>query len=107
MPSRTQNARDFGKESGKVRVVGAGFDVDHRVEGLVVERQVLGVALHEIQAGQIVPLSANATPAGLKSSPVHEAGRKVRTRYEAPPPWPHLTSSTCLPARSAWVAVRW
>jgi hypothetical protein len=35
-----------------------GFDIDHRVEGLVGERQVLGVALHELQAGQIVPFPA-------------------------------------------------
>lgn len=31
-----------------------GFDIDHRIEGLVGEGQVFGVALHEIQSGQLV-----------------------------------------------------
>lgn len=35
-----------------------GFDVDHRVEGFVREGQVLGAAVHKIQPGQDVPLSA-------------------------------------------------
>jgi hypothetical protein len=30
----------------------------------------------------------------------------VRVSYEVPPPWPQPTSSTCLPLRSTWVAVR-
>jgi hypothetical protein len=31
-----------------VRLVEAGFDIEDRIEGLVVEGQILSVALHEI-----------------------------------------------------------
>ena len=56
--------------SGQIRIVIRGFDIDHRVKRLVGEGQALGVALHEIQAGQIVPFWQKAIPAGFKSSPV-------------------------------------
>jgi hypothetical protein len=54
MPSPAQHARDFAKQTGKPREAVRGFDVDHRVEGLVGEGQILGAALHELQAGQIM-----------------------------------------------------
>ena len=44
--------------AGKPKVVARGFDVDYRVEGLIGEGQVLGVAAHEIQAGHLVLFSA-------------------------------------------------
>jgi hypothetical protein len=64
----------------EVRVEVRGFDIDHRVEGFVREGQVLSVAVHEIQAGQIVPFSAKLYTGRFKSSPVEEAGCSVRVR---------------------------
>ncbi|MDT7761553.1 MAG: hypothetical protein QOC63_973 [Mycobacterium sp.] len=58
MPSRAQHAGHFTEEAGEPRVAVRGFDIDHRVEGLVREGQVFSVASHEIQAGQIVPFPA-------------------------------------------------
>ena len=55
MPSRAQHPRHFGEETVEVRVGVRGFDVDHRVEGLIGKGQAFGVALHEIQARQVVP----------------------------------------------------
>jgi predicted lipoprotein len=46
-----------------------GFDIDHRVEGLVDEGQVLGVTLHEIQARQIVPFSAKRNAGWVEVQP--------------------------------------
>ena len=70
MPSRAQHARHFIKETGLVRVVIRGFDIDHRIEGLVGEGQILGVALDEIAAGQPVSFWQNAIQVGFRSSPV-------------------------------------
>ena len=58
MPSWAKHACHFGEETRKPRVVDRGFDIDHRVEGLVGEGQVLSIALHELQASQIVSFSA-------------------------------------------------
>jgi hypothetical protein len=58
MPSRAQHAHHLGEETRKVRVAVRGFDIEHHVEGFVVEGQVLGVASHEIRTGQIVPFLA-------------------------------------------------
>ena len=58
MPSRAQHTLHFGEETADILVVDRGFDIDHGVEGLIWEGQALGVALHEVQAGQVVPLSA-------------------------------------------------
>ena len=55
MPARAQHPHHFGEEAIEVRVGVRGLDVEHRVEGLIGERQVLGVAVHEIQARQVVP----------------------------------------------------
>jgi hypothetical protein len=56
--ARAQHAGHFAEKGGLVRVVIRGFDVHHRIKGLVGEGQVLGIALHEIQARQSVPLFA-------------------------------------------------
>jgi hypothetical protein len=37
-----------------------GFDIEYRVEGLVGEGQAFGVAVHEVQPRQIMPLSAKS-----------------------------------------------
>src|ERR1700742_4133969 len=57
-PSRAQYARYFGEETRKVWVTVRGFDIEHRVEGLIGEGQILGIAVHEIQPGQTVPFPA-------------------------------------------------
>ena len=41
-----------------MRVAVRGFDIEHHVEGFVVEGQVLGIASYEIQTGQIVSFLA-------------------------------------------------
>ena len=63
-----------------------GFDIDHLVEGLIEEGQLLGVTLHEIQTRQLVPFSTKVHAGRVESNPVYEAGRKVRMTYDAPPP---------------------
>ena len=55
-----------------------GFDIDHHVEGLIAEGQVLGVALHEIQAGHVVPFSAKVD-AGLVQIQPRVGGRAQGT----------------------------
>ena len=46
-----------------------GFDIDHCVEGFVDEGQILRVALHEVQPGQIVPFSAERNPGRVEVQP--------------------------------------
>ena len=70
MSSWAQHARHFGEETWEVWVAVRSFDIDHGVEGFVGEGQVFGVALHEFQAGQLMPLRQNSMPAGFRSSPV-------------------------------------
>ena len=55
------------------------FDVDHRVEGLIGERQVLGVALHEIQAGQLCLFWHESRP-GIQVHP--RLGGRAQGPYE-------------------------
>ena len=62
MSSRSEYPRHFGKEAGQPRVCVRGLDIEHRVEGFVREGQVLGVAVHEIQPGHVVPLLAVGDP---------------------------------------------
>jgi len=47
---------------GQPWVAVRGFDIDDRVERLVREGQVVGIALHEIQAVQVVCLTAEIDP---------------------------------------------
>ena len=58
MPAGAKHASHLAQETLKVRVDVRGLDVDHRIEGFVGEGQVLGVAVHELEAGQLVPLPA-------------------------------------------------
>ena len=82
MPARPKYPNHLGEEAVEVRVAVRGLDVEHRVEGLIGERQVLGVAVHEIQPGRLCRL-ANAMPSGLKSNPVYEAGCSVLIEVRA------------------------
>ena len=58
VPAGPQHPLDLAEEAVEVRVDVRGLDVDHRVEGFVRERQVLGVTVHEVQARHLVPLLA-------------------------------------------------
>ena len=106
MPTRVQHARHFGEETREVTVPVQGFDFDNRVEGLVGKGRFPALPCTKSRPGRLCRFRQNSISAGFKSSPMWEAGRKVRTRYEAPPR-PQLTSRTRLPLRSTWVAVRW
>jgi hypothetical protein len=70
MPSWAQYARNFCKKPRKPRIEVRCFDIDHRVEGLVIEREVLGVAVHEIQTGQIMCSPTKRNAFGFRSKPV-------------------------------------
>ena len=59
MSSRPQHAHHLGEKTNEVGILVRGFDIDHRIERFIGKRQVLGVALDEIQAGHIVALSAH------------------------------------------------
>jgi hypothetical protein len=47
-----------------------GFDIDHCVEGLIGEGQVLSVALYEVQARQIVPFPTKVDAGRVQGQPV-------------------------------------
>jgi NAD(P)-dependent dehydrogenase (short-subunit alcohol dehydrogenase family) len=70
----TQSARNFAEETLKVGVDVRGFDIDHRIEGLVGEGQVLGAALHEIEVRQVVPLLAEGDAGCVEVQPRVGAG---------------------------------
>ena len=69
MPSRAQHPHHFGEEAVEVRVGVRGLDVEHRVEGLIGERQALGVAVHEIQSRQVVPVFGEFDAVGVEVQP--------------------------------------
>ncbi|CFR94672.1 Uncharacterised protein [Mycobacterium tuberculosis] len=69
MSARAKHARHFGQEAAKVGVLVRGFDIDHRIEGFVGERQVLRVALHELQAGQPVLCPAEVDAGRIQVQP--------------------------------------
>lgn len=69
MPSGAKHACHFGQELAKPRVVIRGLYVDHRVQGLVCEGQVFGVALHKVQAGQMMPCSAKGDGGRIQVQP--------------------------------------
>ena len=107
MTSRAQHARNFGEETGKVRVGSRGFEIDHRVEGLVGEGQLLCVAVHEVHAGQIVPLSAKGDGGPVQVQPC--VGGRVQGAHEVG--GSAAVAATDLqhpfaPEVSAWVAMR-
>ena len=66
MPARGEHPRHLLEEVTVVRVEVRGFDVDHRVEAVLGERQILGIALHERQLGQIVAPLAEGNPRGIQ-----------------------------------------
>ena len=66
MPARAQHPDHLGEEAVEVRVGVRGLDVEHRVEGLIGERQVLGVAVHEVQARQVVPAFGEGDAVGVE-----------------------------------------
>ena len=70
MSSGAKHARHFGEEALEIWVLVRGFDIDHCVEGFVGEGQVFGVSLDEIQAGQLVALSAEVDAGRFRSNPV-------------------------------------
>src|SRR3954447_4274984 len=69
MPAGAQDACRFAEKTLEVGVDVRGLDVDHRIKGFVREGQVLGVALHEIQAGQLVPLPAEVNGGRVEVQP--------------------------------------
>jgi hypothetical protein len=80
MPSRAQHACHLGEETGKPTVVDRGFDIDHCLEGFVGEGQVLGVALHELQASQVVPFSAEGDTGRVQVQP--RVGGRMQGAHE-------------------------
>src|ERR1700752_3230690 len=89
MSSRTQHTLYLGEETRDALVVDCGFDIDHRVVGLTWEGKALGIALHEVQAAQVVSLSAEPYGDGVQIQ------RRVRGWVQRPH---HIRSAAAMSA---------
>lgn len=66
MSARSQHPRHLGQKSRERRITVGRLDIDHRVEGVGFKRQIFGVALHEDQPVNVVPLFAETDSGGIQ-----------------------------------------
>lgn len=94
MPARSKYTCHFLEEAREIGVLVRGFDVDDGIESLVGEGQVLRVALHEIQARQLVLLLAQLDAGRVQVESRVGRRTEVADDVRRSPPAPQLTSST-------------
>ena len=80
MSARAQHPRHFGQEFREVGVEVRGLNVDQRIKGFVGEGQSLGVTLHEIQVGQVVPVFGELDARGVQVQ--SGVGSRVLSAYQ-------------------------